>query len=131
MSDATVKRDGIGVPTSDKMEGRDASTGRFTAGNKGGGRPRIDPAVRDLIRDATPRAFQKLIDQLEATRTIVVGHGDSAHEVEVADNDIQHRAAALLAAYGVGKPTEKVSLEDPDGNPMQLGVILLPAQRAE
>jgi hypothetical protein len=127
VSDA-VKRDDEGG--SDIVE-RDAKTGQFAPGNKGGGRRRMPSEVLKIITDATPLAFKKLVDQLEATKTVVVpGNRDEAsYTEEVPDGDLQHKAAVVLAAYGVGKPSEKLQLEDPDGNPMRLGIVLLPAPK--
>jgi hypothetical protein len=108
---------------------RDKKTGRFAPGNKGGGRPRIPDEIREMIRAATPKAFKKLVDQLDAMKTVVVPCGRDAYTEEVPDGDLQHKAAVVLAAYGVGKPSEKLQLEDPDGNPMRLGIVLLPAPK--
>jgi hypothetical protein len=128
---ATENRDETGGIASDKIDVRDPATGRFAPGNKQGGRPKMDPEVRAMLKLATPRAFQKLVDQLEAKRTIVVGAGKDAYTEEVEDHDIQHRAAVVLAAYGVGKPVQPFAPEDGDGNAMALGVVLLPARVRE
>lgn len=135
MSD-TVNRvaEGEGLVKSDGelIEGRDPNSGRFTTGNRNGGRKRMDPAVRALLDKATLPAIQKLFDQLEAKKTVVVPCGRDAYTEEVPDGDLQHRAAVVLAAYGIGKPAEKLTL-DPgdDGEGVRLGIVLLPASRKE
>lgn len=87
----------------------------------------MDPEVSALLKKATLPAVQKLFDQLEATKTIVVGFGKDAYTEEVPDGDLQHKAAVVLTAYGIGKPAEKLQLDDPNGDPIRVGIVLLPA----
>nr|DAH38446.1 MAG TPA: hypothetical protein [Caudoviricetes sp.] len=43
---------------------RDATTGRFTKGNKTGGRKRIPDDIKKMLREASPDAVKLLIDTM-------------------------------------------------------------------
>ena len=56
--DKTEKRNIIGKDERDNK-------GRFVAGNTGGGRPRMPDEVKNMLKAATPRAAQLLIDVID------------------------------------------------------------------
>lgn len=124
MSDDAVIRDETGDT---KIEARDPATGRFAPGNKTGGRSRLSPEVREMLRAATVPAVQALLDALKAHS------GKDANGDVIPDHDIRVKAANALLDRGIGKAVQAVSigLEDEDGNAMRLGVVLLPATSAE
>ncbi len=47
---------------------RDATTGRFTKGNKTGGRKRIPDDIKKMLREASPDAVKLLIDTMNNTK---------------------------------------------------------------
>jgi hypothetical protein len=99
--------------------GRDPSTGRFVAGNGGGGRKAISHEVRAMLEAKTPDAAQRLIDALDADRPVVVGNGPHATVEMVPDHDTRMKAAEAILNRLYGKPTVAVTGED--GGPLRIG----------
>jgi len=72
---------------------------------------------------ATPAAAKKVVDCLEATRSIVVGNGAHATVEEVPDRDLQFRAANCIIERIYGKAPQVVTGED--GEPIKLVVDII------
>jgi hypothetical protein len=101
----TVKRDD---------NGRD-NKGRFTAGNKGGGRPAVAQDFRQRCRAyMETQGWDALISIANTT-----------------DDKDRQRALELIAAYAYGKPKQGVELTGEDGAPVNIGVVVLPAVKAD
>lgn len=83
-------------------------------------------AVREMLEAATPKAAKRLIDALDAERTIVVGSGDAAHEVSLVDHEMRTKAANHIMDRIYGKPAQALTGED--GSPLRVGVVILPAE---
>lgn len=94
----------------------------FEKGKSGnpGGRFRIDPVVKEFLKDATMPAAKALVDALQAMRPVVVSEGMNRGStiVEVPDHDARIKAANAIMDRLYGKPTQEVS--GPDGGPIQL-----------
>jgi hypothetical protein len=112
----SVKRDENGG-------GRDPSTGRFVAGNGGGGRKPLDPKVREMLEAATPDAAKRLIEALDAT---VVEHYLGQEVGTYVDHRTRIMAAEAILNRLHGKPAQAVT--DGEGKAVKLGVVILPAE---
>lgn len=99
---------------SDTPTGRDEN-GRFVVGHVStGGRKRMRQDVRDMLEAATPKAAQRLIEALDATRAIVVpgprGEGASVKYVE--DIDMRTKVAEMILNRIHGRAPQSVVIED-------------------
>ena len=83
--------------------GRD-SRGRFTKGNKGGGRPAIASDFRKRCREFM---------EADGWRILI----DMASDPKAKE---QRYALELIAAYAYGRPKQGVELSGPDGAPVQI-----------
>ncbi len=81
--------------------------------------------VREMFEAATPAAAKRLIEALDAKRTIVVGNGKDAFTAEVDDHDIRMKAANAIIDRLYGKPSQAITSDD--GRSVIASVILLPA----
>lgn len=81
----------------------------FQPGQSGnpGGRPKLDPRLRDMARAKTEEAFAVILDCLADP-----------------DKKIALRAAEVLLDRGYGRPTQPIS-GDEDGPPIQSDVRVL------
>ncbi len=52
-------------PSNGEKTGRDPQTGRFAAGNKGGGRKKVPKDVKTMLSAATPDACKLLCDTIK------------------------------------------------------------------
>jgi len=79
-----------------KGDGRDATTGRFVKGYKGGGRKELPPEIKEMCRALTPQA-------IEIAKKIML------------DDDAKHsdrlRAVEIILDRGYGKPVQAVDLD--------------------
>jgi len=79
--------------------------------------------VRDMLEAATPKAAQRLIEALDATKTITVWVGKDQQETEqVDDYDLRIKAANAVLDRIHGKPAQAITNDD--GSP------LIPGARA-
>jgi hypothetical protein len=78
----------------------------------------MDPEVREMLRAATPKAAQRLVEALDAERPIVVGNGAHAAVELHPDCDMRVRAANAILDRLYGKPTQAISGEDKDEIPI-------------
>jgi len=91
--------------TENAPEGRDKATGRFTAGNKGGGRPAVSRRLRELCQQHADEAIAGLLN-----------------EARNADSPSARIAAwTAILDRGFGKPT----VGEPDDNGQQGGSLML------
>jgi hypothetical protein len=95
-----------------------------------GGRPRTPEEVREMWRAATPKATKRLIEALDAERTIISGGRDTPIEIEyVPDWDVRLKAIEILYSRQWGKPVQAIA--DPDGNAIPIGIMVLPSEKLE
>lgn len=98
--------------------------GRFLKGTKGGpGGPRkVSDAVLELLWDATPKAAQRIIEALDAMKTVVIpgGKGEPADHMEVDDWDTRLKAVNILWDRRYGKPVQTIASDEE--NPFELRV---------
>lgn len=84
--------------TGEKQVSRD-NRGRFTKGNKSGGRPKIPDDIKEMCKALTPKA-------IETAKTIML-------DEEAKDAD-RLRAAEIILDRGYGKPAQSVNVETND-----------------
>ncbi len=98
------------------------SDGRFGPGNKmGTGRLAIPQHVREMLEAATPKAVQRLVEALDADKTV--------EGVTVPDHDMRTKAAEKLLDRRWGKPAQAITNED--GSPIRIGIMLLPEEKVD
>ena len=73
--------------------------GRFIAGNSGGGRPRVNPEAKEILKVATPEAARTLVELLKSKR-----------------ENIRFMAAQEILNRTQGKPETMNKLELINGN---------------
>ena len=105
----------------------------FEKGQSGnpGGRPRIPDHVKEMLRAACAPAAKRLIEALDAEKTIVVGSGDAARMEVVPDWDLRLKAANSLLDRNGGKPTQGVTAEVGEGMQGRAAIIFLPAPEVD
>ena len=85
--------------------GRDIKTGKFAAGNTGGGRPKTPEEFKQLARENSLAALQKVI---------AIMHNDEAKL-----ND-QLKAAEMVMDRAWGKPIQGMEVSGPEGNALTI-----------
>jgi hypothetical protein len=99
-----------------EKNGRDQS-GRFAAGNPGGGRRPMSPEVREMLQAATPHAAARLIEALDATMVV---HHMGVEVGTYVDHAMRIKAASTILDRIFGKAAQPITGED--GKPIAFDI---------
>lgn len=99
---------------------------QFVGGGPGSGRPpapRVVDVVRERIEQDMDAWYQVLLDARDATKPVMVGHGDDAYTEHVPDHGVRLAAFREVMDRAYGKPKQATELSGPGGGPIAVGAV--------
>lgn len=99
---------------------------RFGGLQPGAGRPpapRVVDVIRERIEEEMDEWYQVLLDARDASKPVMVGHGEDAYVVDIPDHGVRLAAFREVMDRAYGKPKQATELSGPGGGPIAVGAV--------